>query len=171
MKVLNYLVFSLLAAWQKINTDPVCFGARDNKYGAFNMTKTGRVKTMKLIHKSGSLRCNRVDNDSYWGCANNNYANKMMTIITKANGEAFLPPAEDLEGRNIKNKTCFNKKHCYSLKGFGHKSPELVLPNPPSPLSLSRGQELQIWYGQDWINCSEENNSGSTCVDVYAWYI
>ena len=38
-----------------MNTDPVCFGARDDRYGAFNITKTGRVKTMRLVHKSGSV--------------------------------------------------------------------------------------------------------------------
>ena len=94
-----------------------------------------------------------------------------MTIITNANKEALLPPAEELETRNITTHPCFHTKHCFNLQGFGHKSPELVFPNPAIPLSFSRDQELQIWFGQDWIDCSEEGNSGATCVDVYAWYL
>lgn len=48
--------------------------------------------------------------------------------------------------------------------------PELVLRNPSSPLRLLKDQKLQIWHGQDWIDCSENGNSGTTCVDVFAWY-
>ena len=35
---------------------------------------------------------------------------------------------------------------------------------------LSRNQGMQIWYGQDWMDRGEEDNSGKTCVDVYACY-
>ena len=163
-------MFSILDFWQKINTDPVCFGARDNKYGAFNMTKTGRVKTMKLVHKSGSVKCSE-NAHSYWGCGADNYAkNELMTIITNADEKAILPPSGDLKGLSA-SPECLQKNHCYSLQGVGHKSPELVFRNLPSPLLLSRGQEFQVWYGQDLVDCTEENNSGATCVDVYAWYI
>ena len=160
-------VFSLLDVWQKLNTDPVCYGARDNKYGAFNITKTGRVRTMKLVHKSGSILCNTRYGDSFWGCINPvAYSTKQfMTIMANSKGEALLPPIKTLEGR-----TC-GKKHYYGLEETGHKSTVLVYRNLSSLLPLARGQELQIWYGQDWIDCSEDNNSGATCVDVYAWYI
>ena len=160
-------MFSLLDVWQKLNTDPVCFGARDNKYGAFNMTKTGRVKTMKLVHKSGSVRCNPKYGDSFWGCTNPVFpsSKQFMTIITNNKGEALLPPVETL-----KDGYC-SKNYCYDRGQIGHKSPVLDYRNLSSALSLSRGQELQIWYGQDWIDCSEDNNSGTTCVDVYVWYI
>ena len=157
------VLFSFLDAWQKVNTDPVCFGARDETYGAFSITKIGRVKTMKLVHISGSIQCNTDNGDSYWSCAHSVYANKLTTFITNIKREALLPPAEDLEAlANIDVK-----EHMYSLDGNGDKSPELVF----QPLSLSRNQELQIWYGQDWANFTEANNSGETCVNVYIWYI
>ncbi|KAL9958396.1 hypothetical protein ACROYT_G035402 [Oculina patagonica] len=153
--------------WQKINTEPVCFGARDNQYGAFNITKSGRLKTMKLVHKSGSIKCNPVDSASYWVCRNSAaYGNNdLLTIITNANKEAVLPPAGDLKARSV----CGSKNHFYSLDGTDHTSPELVFPVLSNQLNVSRNQELQIWYGQDWIDCSEDGNSGTTCVDVYAW--
>ena len=159
--------FSLLDVWQKITTAPVCFGARDNKYGAFNVTKTGHVRTMKLVRRGGTIRCNDEDDPSYWGCRFSvNYAkNTSLTIITNSKIEAIIPPHEELQA----SQGC--KKHFYFLEGFAHNCPELRFPNLSSPLSLLRYQELQIWYGQDFADCSEHNNSGSTCVDVYAWYI
>ena len=89
----------------------------------------------------------------------------MMTIITNGKKEALLPPIEDLKG--YQNVT----KHFYSIEGTGHKSLELVYRNLSSPLSLSPNQQLQIWYGQDLADFSEDNNSGETCVDVFAWFI
>jgi len=154
-------------SWQKVNTDPVCFGARNDTYGAFSITKTGLVKTMKLVHKSGSIRCNTVYGDSYWSCDYPVYAKNLMTIITNANRDALLPYTGDLQKRA--DGEC--GKHSYSLEGTGHKSRELVFRNLSSPLSLSRNQELQIWYGQDWLGCFEGDNIGNVCVDIYAWYI
>ena len=89
-----------------------------------------------------------------------------MTIITNANKESVLPPAGDLKRESF----CDNKKHFYNLDGISHTSPELVFRDLPNQLSVSRNQELQIWYGQDWIDCSESENNGTTCVDVYMWY-
>ena len=135
------------------------------------MTKTGRVRTMKLVRRGGSVRCNEDDGSSYWGCTNLHYyaSNEFMTIITNANRKAILPP--DLKAMGSPANDCEQKKHIYSLEGTGHKSPELLFRSLSTPLSLSRNQELQIWYGQDFIDCSEDGNSGTTCVDVYAWYI
>ena len=123
---------------------------------------------MKLIHKSGSIKCNLVDGASYWGCRNTiDYTtNGLLTIITNANKESVLPPAGDLKA----NSDCDKKAHFYSLDGTSHTSPELVFRDLPNQVSVSRNRELQIWYGQDWIDCFESGNSGATCVDVYAWY-
>ena len=125
------------------------------------MTKSGRVKTMKLIHRSGSVLCNNYYIPSFWGCTHPNYGEDLMTIITDANKKAILPPAEDLKGDTV---------HHYTLPGYHHNSTELVFRNLVNPLSVSSNQEMQIWYGQDWMDDGEEDNSGKTCVDVYAWY-
>jgi len=153
--------------WQKINTDPVCFGARDNKYGAFNITKSGLLKTMKLVHKSGSIKCNQDFPASYWGCTTSPYYinDSLMTIITNTKKEAILPPAVDLKSNNANKNDFF-----YNLNGTTHTTPELVFRDLAIELSVARSQEFQIWYGQDWKDLSEDNNSGQSCVDVYAWY-
>ncbi|XP_068732543.1 uncharacterized protein [Montipora capricornis] len=155
--------------WQKINEDPVCFGSRDDQYGAFEMTKTGNVKDMKLVHRSGSIKCNPNTGASYWSCANvGAYANNtFMTIITTADKKALLPKEEKL----LNKGGCNNKKYFYVLEGIKQGSTELVLSSHSSPLRLLKNQELQIWYGQDWADCSEDNNSGTTCVDIFAWYL
>jgi len=126
---------------------------------------------MKVVRKSGSIHCNKVTSDSYWGCtySPSNGDNALMTIITDANGGALLPPIQHMKALHGHGEC--TKKHFYTLEGTGHKLPELVFRNLSSPLSLTRNQEVQIWYGQDWSGCSESNNSGTTCVDVYAWYL
>ncbi|XP_068684934.1 uncharacterized protein [Montipora foliosa] len=155
--------------WQKINEDPVCFGSRDNQYGAFEMTKTGNVTGIKLAHRNGSIKCNENTGASYWSCANlDAYANNtFMTIITTADKKALLPKEEKL----LDKGGCSNKTYFYVLEGIKQGSTELVLSSHSSPLRLLKNQELQIWYGQDWADCSEDNNSGTTCVDIFAWYL
>ncbi|XP_067030111.1 uncharacterized protein [Acropora muricata] len=152
--------------WQKINYDPVCFGARDDTYGSLNLTKTGFVKAMKLIHRNGSIRCNRKTKTTYWSCSNARYGNNsFMTIITNAKRQALLPSENDLK------TVAGYKNHFYVLNGIRQGSSELVLGNLSKPLRLSKDQELQIWYGQDWVNSGEEDNSGKTCADIFAWYM
>ena len=133
--------------------------------------KSGRLRAMKLIRKSGSVRCNHVTGSSFWGCTYRAYNGTLSTIITDADKNAFLPPDEDLEGFDVsQSHECGTEKHFYSLDGTSHNSTVLVFRNLSNPLSVSRDQELQIWYGQDLKDCSERGNSGKTCVDVLAWY-
>ena len=147
--------------WKKINTGPVCFGARDDSYGAFNITESGVIHTFKLVHLSGSIRCNNVDPPSYWGCEHPSHGDmKLITVITFKNRSALLLA-------DYRRKDCH---YFYKIEGVCVNDTELRFNNLPSPISVSVGDEFQIWYGQDLKNCSEYNNSGQTCADVYAWY-
>ena len=89
----------------KINSDPICFGAKNDHYGSFNVTKTGFVKYLKLVHRHGSIRCNSINNATYWGCSNtNSYASStFMTIITNANRQALLPSERKLKASEACN--------------------------------------------------------------------
>ena len=155
--------------WQKMNNDPVCFGARDNRYGAVTVTKTGLVKAIKLVRRSGSIKCHANYPSKFWSCGNiDAYAkNTFMTIITNAKREALLPSVENLRGKN----GCKTGKYFYILDGVSQGSLELILGNLSRPLNLLKDQQLQIWYGQDWVGYSEDNNSGTTCADIFAWYV
>ena len=153
----------------KINNGPVCFGARDDTYGTLTVTKTGLVKAIKLVQRNGSIRCHPDHPPTFWSCSNVNYyaSNTFMTIITNANREALLPSSE-----NLKTK-CDGKKLFYVLDGVNQRSPELILGNLSRPLTLLMDQQLQVCYGQDWADCSEDNNNGASnsCVDIFAWYV
>ena len=147
--------------WKKINTDPVCFGTRDDSYGAFNIRESGVIHTFKLVHRSGSVRCNPHFQTTYWGCDHPSlgYTN-LLTIITFKNRSSLLLA-------DYRNKDCH---YLYKIEGVGVNDAELRFNNLPSPISVSAGKEFQIWYGQDLTNCYESDNSGQTCADVYAWY-
>ncbi|XP_067043048.1 uncharacterized protein [Acropora muricata] len=158
--------------WQKINTIDVCFRGTKDKCGKFKITKTGHVRTMKLVHKKGGIKCNAFIKKSYWSCPSQAYSNNtLMTIITNSTGDALFPPIEDMEALvNSSDPDCANK-HFYSIDGIHGKSLELVFRHLSSTLLLSRDEELQIWNGQDWSGCYENDNKEETCVDVYAWYV
>ena len=147
--------------WKKINTGPVCFGARDNSYGAFNIKESGFIRTFKLVYLSGSIRCHLDHPPSYWGCDNSALrGTRLLTVITFKNRSALLLA-------DYREKGCH---YSYKIEGVGVNETELRFNNLPSPISVSVGDEFQIWYGQDLKNCGEDDNSGQTCADVYAWY-
>ncbi|CAH3179951.1 unnamed protein product, partial [Porites evermanni] len=155
--VLAYCNMETNEKWKKINTGPVCFGARDDSYGAFNIRESGVIYTFKLVHLSGSVRCSHTLPPSYWGCVNPWYGDtRLFTVLRSA-----------LLLADYKKENC---GYPYKIEGVGVNYNELRFNNLPSPISVSVGDEFQIWYGQDLNNCSEDNNSGQTCVDVYAWY-
>ena len=158
---LNFASKCFSEKWKKINTGPVCFGARGDSYGAFNIRESGVIYTFKLVHLSGSIRCHPKYAPSYWGCVNPVYRDtRLLTVLTFRNRSALLLA-------DYKRKDC---DYRYKIKGVGVKENELRFNNLRSPISMSIGDGFQIWYGKDLINCSEENNSGQTCADVYAWY-
>ncbi|XP_022793011.1 uncharacterized protein LOC111332021 [Stylophora pistillata] len=146
--------------WTKINSDPVCFGTKDNDYGSFAIQEAGQIYTFKLVHTSGSVTCVTNLESTKWGCSYSDYGDyNLMTVMTYRNG--VLQLAEFV--RNI-------NEYRYQLDGFDVNSPTLVFNLLPTPLSVSRYQEFQVWYGQDLAGFTEENNAGETCTDVYALY-
>ena len=158
---LNFASKCFSEKWKKINTGPVCFGARGDSYGAFNIRESGVIYTFKLVHLSGSIRCNTVHPPSYWGCDNPWFGvTRLQTVITFKNRSALLLA-------DYREKGCH---YSYKIEGVGVNETELRFNNLPTPMSVSAGDEFQIWYTQDLKDCGEGNNSGLTCADVYAWY-
>ena len=84
-----------------------------------------------------------------------------MTVLTFKDSSALLL------ANYTKKGGC---DYSYKIEGVGVNETELRFNNLPSPISVFVGDEFQIWYGQDLYYCSEDNNSGQTCADVYAWY-
>ena len=45
--------------WVKLNKSPVCFGARNNQYGRFTHPRNIFVSSFMLVHRTGSVTCNK----------------------------------------------------------------------------------------------------------------
>ena len=58
----------------------------------------------------------------------------------------------------------------YSINGSSLNSTSLSFEPFDIPLAAPVDDNFQIWFGQDFTNCSEENNAGVICVNVHALY-
>ena len=151
----SFFLFSFVQIefpWRKLNTAPVCFGAKKNQFGRFNVSDvSGSVDAVKLVHVSGSVRCG-YGRWSKWGCAGSPH---LSTLITTSKNVILLPES---------------KTPRYKISGYDRDSKEIVFEDLSNPLLLSSGQELRLWYAEDWLDQSESDNGGKTCADVYAKY-
>ena len=138
--------------WRKLNTAPVCFGAKDNQFGKFEVEVSGSVEAVKLVHVSGSVSCGSGV-FSNWGCSPGDAT--IHTVITTSSNVILLPESQQV---------------WYNLPGYDTSSKEIVFTGLSSPLLLSSGQELRLWYAEDYNNQYEANNAGMTCADVFAKY-
>ena len=149
--------FIPVLGWFKINTEEVCFGARDDSYGKFSIHKAGKISAFKLAHRSGFVSCKlSVDKGSNWGCILL-YNGQICTHMTDASNVSLV------------NNLNLGFHGCYQLPGFDHNSPEIEL-SLSSPIGVRAGQEFRIWYGEDLYNIQDSDNHGKSCVDVYGFY-
>ena len=89
----------------------------------------------------------------------------LATVLTYKNKTALL-----LADYTRNDNACGFRYHTYSLDGIGVNSKELVFNQLSHQLPVFIDQEFQIWYAEDLNDCYEQDNSGETCADVYAWY-
>lgn len=59
----------------------------------------------------------------------------------------------------------------YRLVGYNAKRSILAFVDFTTPMYAQSGQEMRIWYLQDLMNFSEDNNSGVACANVYAKFM
>ena len=50
--------------------------------------------------------------------------------------------------------------------GYHAQSNEIILDDPNR--NMLSGDVVKVWYGEDWKDISEIDNSGIHCVDIYA---
>ncbi|KAK3739026.1 hypothetical protein QZH41_010485 [Actinostola sp. cb2023] len=159
--------------WFSLSTKAVCFGARDNQFGSFNVKDEGFLSAIKLVHVSGSVTCDKstcaktpAQFDSKWGCATSHpFLGKtsLNTLVTTATNKIVFP--KDLH---------FTHDHdnlWYSMEQFDSDSNILVFQRFHEPLYIASGQELRLWYGEDLRDVSEQDNSGLTCANVFGFYL
>lgn len=154
--------------WYKINSSPVCFGSKDSAFGRFYIKQNMTVTAIKLVHLSGYVTCNdKLESArSNWGCGfyttggNVTFEDRLYTIITDHQDHKIFPQDEFIKSFQSLS---------YNLPGgITSKSPELFFTNF-TPMNVTAGQEYRIWYGQDLINRSEDNNEGNVCAEVYLY--
>ena len=149
--------FVPVSGWLKINTEVLCFGAKNDSYGKFSIHKAGKISAFKLAHHSGSVSCYKDDKGTNWGCSHPSYIRQICTHITDASNVCLV------------NNLNSSAHGCYQLPGFDHNSPEIEL-SLSSPIGVRAGQEFRIWYGEDLYNKDDYDNHGKSCVDVYGFY-
>ena len=107
------------------------------------------------MYISGFVTCDKytVPYGSHWACGKRS---SIATVVTQATNEVILP-------QNYQYKY-------YDLPGYHANSSELVFDGLSPPLRVAAGDEYRIWFQEDFVHKSEEDNDGHTCVEVYARY-
>ena len=131
----------------------MCFGAKDDRFGRFQVEFGGSVEAVKLVHISGLLTCGR--GWWKWGCYGRDNASHLNVFVTTESNSILLP---------------IGTKKKYSISGYHSNSNELVFSDFPTPLQLASGEELRLWLNHDLDNYKEADNGGTTCSDVFAKY-
>ena len=139
----------------------MCFGAKDNSFGTFEIRQSGDMYNLKLVHQSGAVNCiNNINSATKWGCGALNHDNELNVHITNTSNARILPTSSvKIDGHLF-----------YKLSGFHQNSAEIVSDFFPFPLSVTIGQRFRVWYGEDLMNTSEADNVGNSCIDVYGFY-
>ncbi|XP_074624243.1 uncharacterized protein LOC141882174 [Acropora palmata] len=140
--------------WRKLNSAPVCFGAKDSQFGHFQVEFGGSIEAVKLSHLYGQVSCG--GGWMKWGCAGS--AKSLSVFVTNASNSILLPMVKA-------------SLYLYNLPGYHSDSSEVVFNDYPSPLQLSSGQELRLWFSEDYYNYYESDNGGTSCADVFAKYL
>ncbi|XP_029201495.2 uncharacterized protein LOC114965934 isoform X2 [Acropora millepora] len=141
--------------WRRLNSNPVCFAAKDNQFGAFVVEVGGHIDAVKLIHFHGQVSCNVSKGRwSNWGCGRRT----LSVFLTNSTDHILIPK---LEGGAFK----------YKIEGYNSNSSEIIWKDFSSPIRLSSGQELRLWHGADLMDHGESNNNGTSCSDVFALYL
>lgn len=143
--------------WRKLNSAAVCFGARNDQFGRFEVEVGGSLDAVKLVHLSGLVNCNinRNNKSSKWGCSP--YSKKIQVVITNTSNTVLLPHA----GVNLK----------YAIPGYGPNSSEIVFSDFPNPLPLSSGQDLRLWHLYGLNNHTAGIRGGKSCANIFAKYM
>ena len=145
--------------WVKLNKSPACVGANGDYFGRFSYPKNIFVSSFMLVHRSGTVTCDKKGY-SYWGCALD--VNLFSVLLTDQNNNILALDATPPVG----------KGGWYHLAGSGadysSSSSVLVFCAKKKPQCVFANRELRLWYGEDLrAPDSESDNGGKTCADVH----
>ena len=133
----------------------VCMEAKGDNPGKFFTPMTGKISAFKMVHISGKVGCTHHET-SKWGCDED--SSDLLILVTDDNNSVVFP--ENYHGQ----------VH-YKLAGFTTSSPELLF-TFSIPLEVTAGQEYRVWYSEDYLISSieDDNYPGATCMRVIVIY-
>ena len=141
--------------WRRLNSNPACFGAKDNQFGGFVVEVEGHIDAVKLVHLHGKVSCDVSKGLwSNWGCS----WERLHVFLTNATDDILIPKEE-------------GGVYKYPMEGYNSKSPEIILKDFPNSIRLTSGQELRLWHSEDLMDYHEYDNNGTSCSDVFALYL
>ena len=146
-----------------MNESPICFGAGKNQFGSFNVSSSGTLASVKLVHVDGYVRCNRGNRKrSFWGCIQD--PKNDVNVEIKDSNIPILPSSEFLVPES-EGKESFLK-----IPGYNSLSTELVLSaKVSSPPRVTQGQRLRLSLREYSSSPSKDQDNGEkSCCDVYA---
>ena len=78
----------------QVNSQRVCFGAKDDPYGAFTVPNDGNVVSLRLVYISGfvSFQYHTLPHGSDWECTKEN---QLTTLVTNKRNEVIFPRFND----------------------------------------------------------------------------
>ena len=82
--------------WVKLNKSPAWVGANTDYFGRFSYPKNIFVSSFMLVHRSGTVTCDKKDY-SYWGCAPD--VNLFSVPLTYQNNKILAPEATPPVGK------------------------------------------------------------------------
>ncbi|XP_020601452.1 complement receptor type 1-like isoform X4 [Orbicella faveolata] len=101
----TYCHLSMNDSLVKINLRPVCFGAKDNQYGSFNVPYGGQIAAVKLVHLSGYVTCDNrnFSHWSFWGCGSHPSSKYYVDVtITTSTNTIISPPSPILKDQRAR---------------------------------------------------------------------
>ena len=105
------------------------------------------------------MRCaSSRSHNSHFGCSN-------IKPYRKADIAVFLTDGFD---NKIYPTTVPSDTAWYHLQGYTALSPEIVL-KLPQRYEAKAKTSLRLWYGEDLLGVSTNDNGGTACVEIYGW--
>lgn len=131
----------------------ICYGAKDGKYATFRFKQDCQLVAVRLVHVSGYVSCaDRLDTyHSFWGCYEDNVISTVLVNLRVSDRIWFPGPVAESNGGS------------YQIDGFYRNDDVLIMKKKGN---FTLGDELQVWYGEDFMDHSEHDNGGLHCVDV-----
>ena len=85
----------------------------------------------------------------------------IIVALTNEGGKILFPPSE--LGKDGSDWIL--------VPGYSSYSPELVMSIYDTPVSISAGQNLRLWYIEDLEDSWEGDNHGRVCADNYGEFV